>query len=223
MIVALVGLFKEYRRRPMTDYEIAELAYTIERVDLGIQGGLQDQYAAAFGGFNFIEFLADRVVVNSLRVNPNILNELEYNLLLCHTGKVRLSSNIIADQVARYERSEHESLDALRELKRLTIEMKNAILNGQFEKLGGLLDQEWQQKKRMSSKISNVELDDLYDLARSSGALGGKITGAGGGGYMLLYCQFDRKHEVREAMRRAGCDVHDIALEPNGLQTWRVP
>jgi D-glycero-alpha-D-manno-heptose-7-phosphate kinase len=222
MIVALVGLFKEYRRLPMTDYEVAELAYTIERVDLGIPGGLQDQYAAAFGGFNFIEFLADRVVVNSLRVNPNILNELEYNLLLCHTGKVRLSSNIIADQVARYERSEQESLDALRELKRLTVEMKNVILNGKFELLGGMLDQEWQHKKRMSPKISTPELDDLYDLARSSGALGGKITGAGGGGYMLLYCRFDRKHEVRDVMRRAGCDVHDIAMEPSGLQTWRV-
>jgi D-glycero-alpha-D-manno-heptose-7-phosphate kinase len=222
MIVALVGLFREYRRLPMTDYEVAELAYTIERVDLGIPGGLQDQYAASFGGFNFIEFLADRVVVNSLRVNPNILNELEYNLLLCHTGKSRLSSNIIADQVARYERSEHDSLDALRELKRLTVEMKNVILNGQFDRLGALFDLEWQHKKRMSPKISTPELDDLYDLARSKGAQGGKITGAGGGGYMLLYCQFDRKHEVREAMRAAGCDVHDVALEPNGLQTWRV-
>ena len=222
MIVALVGLLKEYRHLPMTDYEVAEMAYTIERTDLGIQGGLQDQYASAFGGFNFIEFLADRVVVNSLRVNPNILNELEYNLLLCHTGKLRLSSNIIADQVARYERSEQDSLDALRELKRLTVEMKNVILNGQFAQLGGLLDLEWQHKKRMSPKISTPELDDLYDLARAHGALGGKITGAGGGGYMLLYCQFDRKHEVRNAMRDAGCDVDTVALEPNGLQTWRV-
>ncbi|MEO8461799.1 MAG: GHMP kinase [Chloroflexota bacterium] len=222
MIVALVGLFKEYRRLPMTDYEVAEMAYTIERVDLGIEGGLQDQYASAFGGFNFIEFLADRVVVNSLRVNPHILNELEYNLLLCHTGKLRLSSNIIADQVARYERSERETLDALRELKRLTVEMKNVILNGQWGQLGALLDLEWQHKKRMSPKISTPELDDLYDLARSHGALGGKITGAGGGGYMLLYCQFDRKHEVRDAMRAAGCDVDTVALEPSGLQTWRV-
>ena len=162
------------------------------------------------------------MVVNSLRVNPNILNELEYTLLLCHTGKLRLSSNIIADQVARYERSEQDSLDALRELKRLTVEMKNVILNGQFGQLGDLLDREWQHKKRMSSKISTPELDDLYDLARSHGALGGKITGAGGGGYMLLYCQFDRKHEVRDAMRAAGCDVDTVALEPSGLQTWRV-
>lgn len=223
MIVALVGLLKEFRRLPLTDYEIADLAYVIERVDLGIQGGLQDQYASAFGGFNFIEFLGDRVIVNGLKVHPDTMNELEYNLLLLHTGKLRLSSNIIADQVARYERQETDTTEALRELKRLTIEMKNVILSGHLDRLGELLDQEWQHKKRMSPKISTPELDELYARARRHGALGGKITGAGGGGYMLLYCPFDRKHEIREAMRAAGCEIHDFALDPRGLQTWRVP
>jgi D-glycero-alpha-D-manno-heptose-7-phosphate kinase len=223
MIVALVGLLKEFRRLPLTDYEIADLAYVIERVDLGIQGGLQDQYASAFGGFNFIEFLGDRVIVNGLKVHPDTMDELEYNLLLLHTGKLRLSSNIIADQVARYERQETDTTEALRELKRLTIEMTNVILSGHLDRLGELLDQEWQHKKRMSPKISTPELDELYARARRHGALGGKITGAGGGGYMLLYCPFDRKHEIREAMRTAGCEIHDFALDPRGLQTWRVP
>lgn len=223
MIVALVGLLKEFRHLPMTDYEVADLACTIERHDLGIHGGLQDQYAAAFGGFNFIEFLADRVIVNSLKVSADILNELEYNLLLCHTGGVRLSAHIIEDQVARYERREADSIDALRQLKALTIEMKNAILNRRLDLLGEMLDLEWHHKKRMSSRISNSHLDELYELARSHGALGGKITGAGGGGYMLLYCPFERKHEIREAMRAAGCGVQEVALEPLGLQTWRVP
>jgi D-glycero-alpha-D-manno-heptose-7-phosphate kinase len=222
MIVALVGLLKEFLRLPLTDYEIADLAYGIERVDLGIQGGLQDQYASTFGGFNFIEFLGDRVVVNGLKVHPDTMNELEYNLLLVHTGKVRLSSNIIADQVARYERHETSTTEALRELKRLTIEMKNVVLSGRLDGLGELLDQEWQHKKQMSPKISTTELDDLYALACRHGALGGKITGAGGGGHMLLYCPFDRKHEIREAMRAAGCEIHDFALDPRGLQTWRV-
>lgn len=223
MIVALVGLLKEFRHLPLTDYEVAQLACTIEREDLGIQGGLQDQYAAAFGGFNFIEFLADRVIVNSLKVSPDILNELEYNLLLCHTGGVRFSSHIIEDQVARMERRDVDSIDALRQLKALTIDMKNAILNRRLDQLGGMLDLEWHHKKRMSTKISNTHLDDLYLLARRHGATGGKITGAGGGGYMLLYCEFERKHEVREAMRAAGCEIHEVALEPLGLQTWRVP
>ncbi|MBA2382648.1 MAG: GHMP kinase [Chloroflexi bacterium] len=223
MIVTLVGLLQEFRRLSLTDYQIAELACTIERVDLAIQGGLQDQYAAAFGGFNYIEFLADRVIVNGLKVHPDTLNELEYNLLLVHTGKLRLSSNIIADQVARYERQDVDTMAALRELKHLAVEMKSAILSGHLDELGGLLHEEWQQKKRMSPKISSTELDDLYSIARSHGATGGKITGAGGGGFMLLYCPFDRKHLIREAMRTAGCEIHEIALEPLGLQTWRVP
>jgi D-glycero-alpha-D-manno-heptose-7-phosphate kinase len=223
MIVALVGLLKEFRRLPLTDYEVAELACTIERDVLGIKGGLQDQYAAAFGGFNFIEFLPNRVVVNGLKMSADILNELEYNLLLCHTGGVRVSSHIIEDQVARYERQESESIDALRHLKALAVEMKNAILNRRLDQIGEMLDLEWHHKKRMSDRISNPHLDDLYQLARSEGALGGKITGAGGGGYMLLYTPFDRKLQIREAMRAAGCEIHEVALEPLGLQTWRVP
>ncbi len=223
MIVALVGLLKEFRNLPLTDYEVAQLAFRIERDGLGIKGGLQDQYAAAFGGFNFMEFLADRVVVNGLKISPDILNELEYNLLLCNTGGVRVSSHIIEDQVARYERNEGESIDALRQLKALTIEMKNSILNRELGVIGEMLDREWHHKKRMSERISTPHLDDLYALARSEGALGGKITGAGGGGYMLLYCPWDRKPQIRDAMRDAGCEIHEVAFEPLGLQTWRVP
>ncbi len=222
MMVVLVGLLKEFHGLPLTDYEIAETAYTIERVDLGIQGGLQDQYAAAFGGFNFIEFLADRVVVNSLKISDDIKNELEYNMLLCHTGKVRLSTNIIEDQVRRYEDAESDTAAALKELKVLTTEMKNALLRRKMDEFGSLLDLEWQHKKRMSPRISSPELDELYSVARREGALGGKITGAGGGGYMLLYCGFERKHEISQVLTGLGCQIQDVALEPLGLQTWRV-
>jgi D-glycero-alpha-D-manno-heptose-7-phosphate kinase len=223
MMVTLVGLLKELRTLPLTDYEVAELAYEIERVDLGIQGGLQDQYAAAFGGFNFIEFLADRVIVNSLKISPTILNELEYNLILCDTRKVRLSSSIIEDQVARYQGRDADTLAALVEIKRLTVEMKNALLRGRLETFGELLHEEWKQKKRMSSRISTPELDELYGLARTEGAIGGKITGAGGGGFMILYCPFERKHRIEDVLREHGCDIHHLAFEPLGLQTWRVP
>jgi D-glycero-alpha-D-manno-heptose-7-phosphate kinase len=222
MMVVLVGLLKEFHGLQLTDYEVAELAYTIERVDLGIKGGMQDQYAAAFGGFNFIEFLSDRVVVNSLKVSADIQNELEYNLLLVNTGKVRLSEHIIADQVRRYEESESATTEALKELKALTVEMKNALLRRQMDEFGHLLDLEWHHKKRMSPRISSTDLDHLYAVARHEGALGGKITGAGGGGYMLLYCGFERKQAVAEALTRMGCQVQEIALEHHGLQTWRV-
>jgi D-glycero-alpha-D-manno-heptose-7-phosphate kinase len=222
MMVAMVGLLKEWKRLPLSDYQVAELAYQVERVDLGIQGGMQDQYAAVFGGVNFIEFHGDRVTVNSLKLSRDILNELEYNLLLVDTGKVRQSSDIIAHQVGRYERHEQESVDALRELKRLTFQMKDRMLRCEWDDFAHLLHEEWQQKKRMSDRISNPELDDLYALARSEGAVGGKITGAGGGGFMLLWCEFERKHRVAEVLKARGCEISEVALEPLGLQTWRV-
>ncbi len=222
MMVVLVGLLKEYHGLPLTDYEVAELAYEIERIDLGIAGGMQDQYAAAFGGFNFIEFAGDHVVVNPLKISADIQNELEYNLLLAYTGKMRLSSHIIEDQVRRYEEHESESIAALKELKSLTSEMKNVLLRRKLGQFGELLHEEWQHKKRMSPRISSPELDELYDSARQAGAIGGKITGAGGGGYMLLYCGFERKHEVAQVLTERGCQIHEVALEPLGLQTWRV-
>ncbi len=222
MMVVLVGLLKEYHGLPLTDYEVAELAYEIERIDLGIAGGMQDQYAAAFGGFNFIEFAGDHVVVNPLKISADIQNELEYNLLLAYTGKMRLSSHIIEDQVRRYEEHESESIAALKELKSLTSEMKNVLLRRKLGQFGELLHEEWQHKKRMSPRISSPELDELYDSARQAGAIGGKITGAGGGGYMLLYCGFEKKHEVAQVLTERGCQIHEVALEPLGLQTWRV-
>ena len=222
MIVALVGLLKEFEHLPFTDYEIADLACVIEREELGIQGGLQDQYAAAFGGFNYIEFLPDRVVVNPLKVSLDVMNELQYNLLLCYTGTMRLSAHIIQDQVDRYERKEAKTMQALRELKALTIEMKNALLRRELDDLGELLHREWQCKKTLSSRISNTQLDSLYETAREYGALGGKITGAGGGGYMLLYCPAERKHRVSAKLKEFGCTIIDVSFEPMGLQTWRV-
>lgn len=222
MMVALVGLLKEFKNLPLTDYEIADLAYVIERKELGIQGGLQDQYSAAFGGFNYIEFLPDRVVVNPLKVSPDVINELQYNLLICYTGRSRLSAGIIEDQVKRYERREVETLRALRGLKRLTIEMKNALLRRRLDEFGALLHEEWQYKKKMSPKISNPELDGLYEIARQHGAIGGKISGAGGGGYMMLYCQFERKHNLAKKLRDLGCIITDSAFEVSGLQVWRV-
>ena len=222
VMVALVGLLKEFKNMPLTDYEIANLAYIIERKELGIKGGLQDQYAATFGGFNFIEFLKDRVIVNPLKISQDVINELEHNLLLCYTGRTRLSARIIEDQVSRYEHREEETLQAMRNLKEIAIEMKNTLLRRRLNEFGELLHYAWENKKRMSDKISNPEIEEMYEEARKAGALGGKISGAGGGGYMLLYCQFEKKHKVAERLKKMGGTIVDFAFDPYGLQTWRV-
>lgn len=216
MVVTLVGLLKEHLRRSMTDYEIAETAFHIEREDLEIQGGFQDQYAAAFGGFNFLEYRSGRVVVNPLRVSDDVINELEHNLLLCYTGSTRLSSHIIEDQVRRNRRR------ALRRIKDLAVEMKEALLRRRLDEFARLMHEEWMAKRSLSPRITTKRIDALYAAARRAGARGGKITGAGGGGYMLLYCEFDRKHRVAEAVRRSGGTVEGVTFSRRGLETWHA-
>ena len=207
-------------RMPLTEYETARLAYTVEREDLGLKGGTQDQYAAVFGGFNFIEFRADEVIVNPLRIPTETINELEYNLLLCFTGGTRASDHIIDDQTVRYRSQESSTIDGLRMQKELAVEMKDALLQGNLTEFGTLLDRAWAYKKKMSPKISNDHIDALYDEAKSHGAIGGKVTGAGGGGYMLLYCRYDTKHKVQAALAELGADAVDFQFDLAGLTTW---
>ena len=222
LVVNLIGLLREFKSLPLSEYEMAELAYRIERQDLGIPGGMQDQYATVFGGFNFIEFHADHVIVNPLRISRDAANELEHNLLLCYTGKPRGNDGIIEDQVGRYAGHDEAALEGLRKQKSLAVEMKNLLLQRRLDDFGALLDTAWQFKKKMSPKISNAHIDGMYEEARRHGALGGKITGAGGGGYLLLYCDYEKKHKVAEAVARAGGVPTEFAFEFNGMQTWRV-
>lgn len=222
LIVGLVGLVKEFKGLPLTEYEIAHLAYLIEREDLHIKGGHQDQYAASFGGFNFIEFYGERVIVNPLRIHQDTVNELEHNLLLCYTGTTRRSDRIIEDQSKRFDEKEQGTLQALRDQKQLAIEMKNALLRRKLPDFADLLHSAWESKKKLSPRISNATIDEMYATARKTGAIGGKITGAGGGGYMLLYCEFEKKHKVAEAMRKLGASPTEFAFESRGLQSWRI-
>jgi D-glycero-alpha-D-manno-heptose-7-phosphate kinase len=222
MAVALVGLLQRYLKRPMTAYEIAEAAYIIERKELGIQGGMQDQYAATFGGFNLIEFNPSSVIVNPLRVSPDTLSELEYHLVLCYTGRTRLSANILRDQVESYRQKKEDVMSALDEMKRLTVDMKNALLTGRLDDFGRLMHDTWIQKKKLASQISNPEIERMYQAALSTGAIGGKILGAGGGGYLLLYCDFEKKHLVTEALDKLGGEVVEFKFDHEGLRTWEV-
>jgi D-glycero-alpha-D-manno-heptose-7-phosphate kinase len=222
VVVALIGLIQRWKHLPLTSYDIAELAYQIERVDLGIKGGMQDQYAAVFGGFNFIEFGESAVIVNPLRIEPDILNELQYSLLLCYTGRTRLSGNIITTQVKNYVRGEGDVLAAMDELKNITLDMKNALLQGNLTDFGALLHEAWINKKKMASQITTSTIDVLYETAREHGALGGKILGAGGGGYLLVYSPFDRKHIIAEALEKHGGQVVEFTFDFHGLTTWEA-
>jgi D-glycero-alpha-D-manno-heptose-7-phosphate kinase len=222
LVVALISLFRTHHNLALTDYEIADLAYQIEREDMAIKGGKQDQYAATFGGFNFIEFQKGATIVNPLRISPEILNELDYNLLLCYTGKTRLSSGIIDTQVKNYIDKKADILDAMNELKQITIDLKNTLLKGKLNDFGSLLNDAWSNKKKMADQITTPLIDELYSTALAHGALGGKITGAGGGGYMFFYCPFQTRRQVAESLQELGAQVVDFNFDFHGVQTWQI-
>jgi D-glycero-alpha-D-manno-heptose-7-phosphate kinase len=222
MCVALVQLFKHYLNHPMTPYEIAEKAFEIERVDLGIAGGLQDQYAATFGGFNLTEFLGERVIVNPLRIPQKTINELEYRFLLCYTGGTRLSANILTEQTSKYVAKEKDVVEALDYIKELAIRMNRALLRNELDELGEMMHEGWMHKRKLASAITSPEIDRMYEIARENGAQGGRLMGAGGGGYMLLFCEFDKKHIVAEKMEDAGGQIVEFGFEKHGVQSWDV-
>ncbi len=222
MVVTLVGGIAQWLRIPMTHYEIAETTYRIERLDIQLSGGRQDQYAATFGGFNFIEFFADHTVVTPLRIRQETVNELEYHLLLVYTGGTRTSARIVDTQMERYRRREPGAVSGLDEIKRLAIELKGVLLRERLDDFGRLLHEAWEAKKQLATAITNETIDDLYATAREAGALGGKILGAGGGGHLLIYCPIHRKREIAAQIERRGGRIVPCAFEGRGLQTWRA-
>ena len=222
MTVALTGAITHWLGLPLTHYEIADLAYKIEREDLKIEGGYQDQYAASFGGFNFIEFRGDNIIVNPLKIKRSTLNEFEYNLILCYTGHTRLSANIIKDQVGGFVNKKSAVVEALDETKKLAISMKEALLRGELTEFGELLHEAWMHKKNFSDKITNPTINKMYEDARKAGALGGKLLGAGGGGYLIFYCDFEKIDKVAKALEDLNGELVDFSFETRGLQTWET-
>jgi D-glycero-alpha-D-manno-heptose-7-phosphate kinase len=223
VMVALIRLFADYFQQPMTPYEVAEMAYDVERVQLGLKGGMQDQYCATFGGFNFIEYTADNVIVTPLRLPPETVYELHYDLILCYTGRTRPSAGIIDEQMDHIAKNDAAALDATHALKSLCIDMKNALLRGRLMEFGELLHESWMQKRQIASQIANPEIDNLYEEARKHGAVGGKLLGAGGGGYLLLFAPFTRKHIIHERLEAVGGQPIDFNFDHHGAVTWRVP
>jgi len=219
---AIIGVMASYTGKILSKYELAELNYQIERSDIGIKGGKQDQYATTFGGFNLMEFYSDRVVVNPLRIDQDIINDLEAHILLCYTGRARSNLGLIDKQISLYQNGIEDTLKGMKRLYEMVFEIKEALLRGNLDDLGYMLNEAYINKKMMNPDIARGTIvDQLYDEALKQGALGGKLLGAGGGGYLMLYCETARQFGVRRALEAMGGQFTDFSFEPLGLQSWR--
>lgn len=221
LVVSIIGAFAEALKLPLGEYDIAHYAYEIERNDLQLAGGKQDQYAATFGGFNFMEFYGgDKVIVNPLRIRQEYLHELENNLVLYFTATSRESANIIKEQQANVNNNRQESLEAMHNLKEQAKLMKEALLKGQLNEIGAILDYGFQEKTKMAHNISNSLIEEVYYNARKAGATGGKISGAGGGGFMFFYCPGNSRYTVAEVLTQMGGDVKKFSFTEHGQISW---
>jgi D-glycero-alpha-D-manno-heptose-7-phosphate kinase len=224
LVVAMVKGFVEMLHLPMGEYDIAQTAYQIERIDIGLSGGKQDQYAATFGGFNFIEFYAqDRVIVNPLRVKNWIISELEASLVLFYTGVSRASASIIGEQSKNVREGNVRSIEAMLELKEEAICMKECILKGDLRGFAESMQKGWESKKRMAQNISNEFIESIHDMAREAGAYAAKVSGAGGGGFMMFFVDPARRMNLIRALKRvSGGEVATCHFTKQGTEGWTI-
>jgi D-glycero-alpha-D-manno-heptose-7-phosphate kinase len=223
LVVAVIGAFAEMLKLPLGEYDIAHYAYEIERKDLCLAGGKQDQYAATFGGVNFMEFYGgDKVIVNPLRIKQEYLSELENNLVLYFTSTSRESATIIKEQQKNVTDKNEKSIEAMHQLKEQARMMKEALLKGRLHEFGEVLDFGFQQKRKMAHNISNSHIETIYEAAKKAGATGGKISGAGGGGFMTFYCPGNTRYKVIETLNTFGGEVKPYQFTDHGLTTWTI-
>jgi len=224
LVVALVEAFRAILDVPLGPYDVARLAFEIERVDLGLAGGKQDQYAAAFGGANFIEFMAnDRVIVNPLRVPRGTLNELETSLITCFSGVSRRSAEIIDQQRKGMNEKNQRTIESLHKLKADALEMKQALLRSNIPAMADVLKRSWSAKKETAEGVSTAEIDRLYEAALSAGALAGKLSGAGGGGFIMFIVPPEDRLRIIAALREVGGHAEGVQLTADGAESWISP
>ena len=223
LVVVMIRAFAELLNLPLDDYAIAQLAFQIERVDCGLNGGRQDQYAATFGGFNFMEFYADnRAVINPLRVKNWIVCELEASLVLFYTGVSRESARIIADQSGNVKSGVSSAVEAMHRMKQEALAIKEALLKGDFDGIVESMREGRENKKLSAETVSNPYLDEIYDAAESAGALAGKVSGAGGGGFMMFFVPPDRRMDVIRKLGEYEGQVSSCHFTKYGTQAWRL-
>ena len=224
LVVAIIGAFTEWLNLPLGKYDIAQYAFEIERIDLGMAGGKQDQYAATFGGVNFIEFReGDRVIVNPLSIKDSTLYEWAMNTVLIFTNQRRKSAKIIEQQMSNVKQKKSGSVEAMHQVKAEAFRVKKALLQDDLATLGDALNTSWINKKKMAEGISNEFIDNIYETAMAAGATGGKISGAGGGGFMFFYCPGNTRYAVEEALSKLEIgEIYDFEFSKEGLTTWTV-
>ncbi len=223
LVVAMIRVFAELLNLPLDDYTIAHMAHQTERVDCGLQGGRQDQYSATFGGFNFMEFYAEeRVVINPMRIKNWIICELESSLVLYFTGVSRESAHIIADQSSNVKSGVADALEAMHGIKREALAMKECLLRGDFPGLVESMRLGWENKKRSAKTVSNPHIDAIYDAAIQAGALAGKVSGAGGGGFMWFFVPTEKRMDVIRTLNGFGGQVSNCHFTKHGTQAWRI-
>lgn len=221
MGVALIGALSAFRGKTLLPYEFAEQASLIERQELGILGGKQDHYASALGGINFMEFMGEEVKVSKLQLSADILYELEKNLVLCYTGRSRLSSDIHQKVREAYQNRDPKTRQALKNLRSVAFDMKNALLSKDLKTFGQLLNENWENQKDLHPSVTNQQIDEIFRMVIADGsAIGGKACGAGGGGCLLFYAQPDYEHLVRKKLEENKISVIDFNFDFNGLQIW---
>jgi D-glycero-alpha-D-manno-heptose-7-phosphate kinase len=222
LVVAMIKAFVELLNLALDDYAIALLAYRIERIDCQLQGGRQDQYSATFGGFNFMEFHADdRVIVNTLRIKNWIICELEASLVLYFTGVSRESAHIIASQSSNVVQGDTRALDAMHGIKQEALVMKECLLRGDFSGFVESMRMGWENKKRSAATVSTPLIEEIYQTACAAGAEAGKVSGAGGGGFMWFFVPTEKRMEVIRALSKMGGQVSNCHFTQHGTQAWR--
>lgn len=223
LVVAMIRAFVELLNLPLDDYAIAKLAFKIERIDCNLQGGRQDQYSATFGGFNFMEFYeGERTIINPLRIKNWILCELEGSLVLFFTGVSRESARIIADQSTNVQAGAIDAIEAMHSIKREAQVMKECLLRGDFTGFIESMRQGWESKKRSAETVSNSHIDEIYEAAINAGALAGKVSGAGGGGFMLFFVPTEQRMGVIRTLNKFNGQVSNCHFTKNGTQAWRI-
>jgi len=223
MVVAILKAFAEWLNLPLGDYDMAYLAYQIERVDLGLCGGKQDQYAATFGGFNFIEFSKDeRVIVNPLRIKRWIIDELEVSMVLFYTGASRSSDKIISEQQDNTRKGKKIQVEATHRIKQNSYIMKEFLLKGEITQFARALGNEWENKKKMASSITNRHIEKIYEAAIRAGAYGGKVSGAGGGGFMFFTVDPVKRHNLINTLNSFKGNILNFHFSENGCQGWKL-